>query len=71
MDRRTDRRMQIIFDLDNVLLEEIEKGSRRNIYTFIKKFMTANGFDHIEYSGYVSKEPMKVAEVLTAVLSLK
>ena len=71
MDKRSDRRMQIIFDLDNVLLEEIEKGSRKTIYTNIKKFMTKNGFDHIEYSGYVSKEPMKVAEVLDVVRSLK
>ena len=42
MDKRSDRRMQIIFDLDNVLLEEIEKGSRKTIYTNIKKFMTKN-----------------------------
>ena len=71
MDRRADRRIQIIFDLDNVLLEEIEPGSRKNIYTNIKRFMSKNGFEHIEYSGYVSTEPMKLAEVLDVVRALK
>lgn len=41
------KRMQIIFDLDTVKLEEIEKNSSRNIYSKIRVFMEKNGFDHL------------------------
>ena len=68
---RSERRLQIIFDLDTLLLEQTEKGSSKTIYTKIKAFMDENGFDHIEYSGYVSREPMMVAIALAVVESLK
>ena len=50
---QSERRLQIIFDLDTNLLEEAEKGSSKSIYGKIRTFMEKNGFDHIEYSGYV------------------
>ena len=65
------KRMQIIFDLDTILLEEAERGSSKTIYSEIKVFMGKWGFDHIEYSGYVSREPMSVAAVLDTMRSLK
>ena len=65
------RRMQIIFDLDTVQLEEIEKNSSKTIYSKIKVFMDKNGFDHIEYSGYVSREPVRLAKVYEIVKTLK
>ena len=58
------RRMQIIFDLDTTKLEEIEKNSSKTIYSKIKKFMNDSGYDHIEYSGYVSREPVRLTRVL-------
>ena len=68
---RNERRLQIIFDLDTALLEAAEKGSSKTIYSKIRAFMERNGFDHIEYSGYVSREPMRVAAALAVVRELK
>ena len=65
------KRMQIIFDLDSVKLEEIEKNSSKNIYSKIRVFMEKNGFDHIEYSGYVSREPVRLARVYEVVKTLR
>ena len=65
------RRMQIIFDLDTVQLEKLEKNSSKTIYSKIKVFMEKNGYDHIEYSGYVSREPVQLAEVLMLIGDLK
>lgn len=65
------RRMQIIFDLDTVKLEEIEKNSSKTIYSKIRMFMNDSGYDHIEYSGYVSREPVRLARVLQLIHDLK
>ena len=65
------KHMQIIFDLDNVLLEEIEKNSSKTIYTKIRTFMKKHGFDHIEYSGYVSQTPITLTTVFQVVTELR
>jgi len=39
------------------------EGKRRKGYAAIQRFMTRNGFDHRQWSGYVSKEKMTYAEI--------
>ena len=65
------KRMQIIFDLDTVRLEQIENNSSKTIYSEIRTFMDRHGFEHIEYSGYVSREPITLVTVFQAIAELK
>ena len=69
MDSSEDSRKQIIFTLDNVRLDGIEKGRSKTIYKDIERFLMANGFEHT--AGYVCKEPVKLAEVIAVVGALK
>ncbi|EAK4449650.1 hypothetical protein CYI58_08670 [Campylobacter upsaliensis] len=48
----------INFDLDTKeLLKYFPKGTRKP-YALIKEFFEKQGFDHRQYSGYISKEPI-------------
>lgn len=51
------------FDLDTKKLREVfgEQG-RRKAYAQIKSFLTKNGFEHRQWSGYASLKPMSYAE---------
>jgi virulence-associated protein VapD len=58
------RYKSINFDLDTHRLEAIfGAGKRRNGYAAIQRFLTRNGFDHRQWSGYVSKDKMTYAEI--------
>ena len=48
----------INFDLDTKQLLKIFPDSTREPYTLIKKFFEDRGFEHRQYSGYISKEPL-------------
>ena len=47
----------INFDLDTKELLKHFKNTHQ-AYSSIKKFMEENGFEHRQYSGYISSEPM-------------
>ena len=54
----------INFDLDTHRLEAIfGVGKRRKGYAAIQRFLIKNGFDHRQWSGYVSKDKMTYAEI--------
>ncbi len=60
-------RKAINFDLSTKSLEKYFKDTRES-YSLIKKFMLENGFEHRQYSGYTSKEPIderRVARIVT------
>lgn len=48
------------FDLSYAALKE--RGLEKKAYSLIKAFMEQHGFDHIQYSGYRSREPMFTTE---------
>ena len=50
-------RKAINFDLSTNELKKHFKDTRES-YIKIKTFMLENGFEHRQYSGYASKEPM-------------
>ena len=58
------RRKAINFDLNTKKLRERfgEKG-RRKAYARIQDFLTKNGFEHRQWSGYASIKPMSYIEV--------
>lgn len=57
-------RKAINFDLSTNTLEELfGKGNTKKPYSDIKHFMEKNGFEHSQYSGYVSKEPKTKANI--------
>ena len=63
-------RKQIAFDLDTKALEKYyPTKSWNNAYEVIKKHMTNNGFEWLQGSVYVSKEPMEPTTV-TLILTL-
>ena len=55
-------RKAINFDLSTNELKKHFKDTREP-YAKIKTFMLENGFEHRQYSGYASKEPMKDEQV--------
>ena len=58
-------RRAINFDLSTNALEEIfGKRNTRKTYSDIKHFMEKNGFEHSQYSGYVSVEPKIKANII-------
>lgn len=59
------RRLKAInFDLDSARLrEEFGESGRRKAYARIQSFLTKEGFDHRQWSGYVSKKPKSNAEI--------
>lgn len=48
----------INFDLDTKQLLKIFPNGTREPYALIKKFFEDSGFEHRQYSGYISKEPL-------------
>ena len=54
----------INFDLSTVELKKLF-GNTAEAYNQIKTFMLANGFEHRQYSGYVSRESMGDDEILS------
>jgi virulence-associated protein VapD len=59
------RRKAINFDLDSACLREEFGGEqgRRKAYRRIQSFLAREGFEHRQWSGYVSKTPMSNADV--------
>ncbi|ARJ56098.1 VapD family protein [Campylobacter cuniculorum] len=57
-------RKAINFDLSTNELKKHFKDTREP-YIKIKTFMLENGFEHRQYSGYASKEPMDDDKILT------
>lgn len=51
------------FDLDTKRLKEYYPKSRRSAYLEIQRFLESNGFEHRQWSGYVSSERRDVQEV--------
>ena len=62
-------RKAINFDLST---EELKKHfeDTRKPYGLIKDFMLENGFEHRQYSGYASKEPISNEDVFSIVLKI-
>ncbi len=60
---KADTRKAINFDLDTKELLKYFKDTREP-YSEIKNFMEANGFDHRQYSGYISKEPISELKII-------
>jgi virulence-associated protein VapD len=51
------RYKSINFDLDTErLVAEFGEGGRRKAYAQIQSFLTRNGFDHRQWSGYITKK---------------
>jgi virulence-associated protein VapD len=58
------RLKSINFDLDTQRLREVfGEGGRKKAYAQIQRFLMHNGFDHRQWSGYVSTEPMIYADI--------
>ena len=55
-------RKAINFDLSTKSLEKYFKDTREP-YSLIKEFMLENGFEHSQYSGYTSKEPVDERQI--------
>jgi virulence-associated protein VapD len=71
MARRENRKF-VNFDLDTAsLIEVFGEADRRRGYSEIKRFMVRNGFDHRQYSGYVSKERMSYVDTYDLIKALK
>ena len=60
----------INFDLDTKQLLKIFPNGTREPYTLIKKFFEDRGFEHRQYSGYISKEPLDRYEVDSIAMEL-
>lgn len=57
-------RKMLNFDLDQARLKEFYPGSSpNNAYTKIGAFLKKNGFEHVQGSGYISKEPILEVDV--------
>lgn len=57
-------RKALYFDLDTAKLKEKGFKDTRPAYAKIKDFLLKNGFEHRQYSGYVSKEPLDRADIV-------
>jgi virulence-associated protein VapD len=54
----------INFDIDTAsLIKEFGEKNRRGGYARIQRFMLRNGFEHKQWSGYISTKPLSYAEV--------
>ena len=60
------QRKGINFDLNTEQLQKYYpvSASWRNAYTDVKAFFESNGFEHIQGSGYHSKEAMSEAQAM-------
>ncbi|MGX3044692.1 VapD family protein [Helicobacter sp. T3_23-1056] len=59
----------IIFDLDTKQLKDIFPDTRLP-YSMIKKFFEDNGFEHRQYSGYISKELLDNFDIIAIMKEL-
>lgn len=66
----SDTRKFINFDLDTNLMKTYNL-SRYYVYSNIKTFMEKNNFDHVQYSGYESKEPLIDVKVINLLEKMK
>lgn len=53
----------INFDLDTKRLLKIFPNGTREPYALIKKFFEDRGFEHRQYSGYISKNPLSEYQI--------
>jgi virulence-associated protein VapD len=61
----------INFDLDTKKLKaEFGEKRYRQGYTQIQKFLTSSGFDHHQYSGYISNAAMSYGEIYILILDV-
>lgn len=60
----------INFDLDTNLMKTYNL-SRYYVYSNIKTFMEKNNFDHVQYSGYESKEPLIDVNVINLIEKMR
>jgi virulence-associated protein VapD len=69
---KRENRKSANFDLDTASLIEVfgEKNRRRG-YSEIKRFMVRNGFEHRQYSGYVSEKRMSYVDTYDLIKALK
>ena len=65
-ERNEETRKAINFDLDTLKLREKFLDTRKP-YNDIKKFMESNGFEHRQYSGYVSKKQLPIYRVISLI----
>ncbi len=63
-------RIQIIFDIDVTEAEKLAGPSYKKLWSKIKAYFLENGFEHIEYSGYASKEPISFFDSIELVKSM-
>ena len=65
------RRKYISFDLDTErLINEFGENGRSGAYSKIMRFLLRSGFEHKQWSGYVSKDRLSYAEVYLVLDSL-
>lgn len=62
-------RKAINFDLSTEKLKKHFEDTRKP-YGLIKDFMLENGFEHRQYSGYASKEPISNEDIFSIVLKI-
>lgn len=67
---KSDTRKFINFDLDTNLMKTYNL-SRYYVYSNIKTFMEKNNFEHVQYSGYESKEPLIDVNVINLLRKMK
>jgi virulence-associated protein VapD len=61
----------INFDLDTGrLIKEFGKTGRRKAYAQIQRFLTRNGFDHRQWSGYITAERRVYADIYVIIDAL-
>lgn len=59
------------FDLNDALLKKYYPSkSYKKGWTDIKKFLVQNGFNHRQYSGYVSKKTILMADVIHLITTM-
>ena len=61
----------INFDLDTQSLQDnYKKSDWHNAYYEVRNFFEANGFEHIQGSGYHSAEPMSEAKAMAVIYQM-
>ena len=67
-----DKRLRAVnFDLNiGELQKHFSKSNPKGAYKEIKRFMESNGFEHRQWSGYCSKEPMSNFDIIYLVDSM-
>ncbi len=63
-------RKAINFDIDTKKYEEFTGKHAPTAYIEIKKFLTRNGFEHRQGSGYISRESLDDIKIATIIMSM-